>query len=65
MVELIDLICFVNDDEHEEDDVDDDDGQAVDDTPAEAILPVLGQEYLLGVGVRTQICSSELTKINL
>ena len=56
------LICFIDDDEAKEDNVDDEDGHTVDDTSAEAILPVLGQQYLLCVAVRTQICPSRVTK---
>ena len=55
------LICFVNDDEPKEDNVDDDDGQAVDESSAQAILPEL--QYLLCVGVRTRVCSSELQNL--
>ena len=55
------LIRFVNDDEAKEDNVDDDDGETVDESSAEAILPVL--QYLLCVGVRTRVCSSELQNL--
>ena len=37
----INLICFICDDQYEEDDVDDDDTETISETPSEGVLPEL------------------------
>ena len=53
---IMNLICFVDDDEAKKDDVDGAEGQTVGQGSAEGVLPVLMEQRLLCVGVTTQIC---------
>ena len=53
---IINLICFVYDDQPKEDNVDGDDGQTVGESSAKGILPVQVEQYFLSLAVTAQIC---------